>query len=93
MSVSPAGKLTGAAPGIRAAVDLDGTLDSDEGGDDEEWVVELEVPWKAVGLESPPPAIEVAAWREDQPTGAAARTVSWAQRAAKPAAGLIELTP
>ncbi len=92
LTVSPAGTITGAPAGIRAAVELDGTLDRDEGGDDEEWVVELEVPWKAVGLKGPPPSLEVAAWRADQPTGADPRTVSWSNSAGKPSSGLIELT-
>jgi len=91
MTVSPSGKLTGAPEGVRAAVDLDGTLDADDGEDDEEWVVELEIPWKAAGLKQPPAAVEVLAWREDTPRGASPRTVSWSRAGRVPAPGLIEL--
>ena len=84
------GTLKG-APGVRLAVDLDGTLDDDDGEDDEEWAAELEVPWSALGLDAPPPSLEVTAWREDTPKGAAARTVSWSRASTRPAPGLIEL--
>jgi hypothetical protein len=93
MTVSPTGKLTGAPEGVHAAVDLDGTLDADDGEDDEEWIVELEIPWKAAGLKKPPVSVEVLAWREDTPKGASPRTVSWSRAAEKPAAGLVELKP
>ena len=90
-TVSPTGKLTGAPEGLRLAVDLDGTLDADDGEDDEEWAAEIEVPWSALGLQRPPPSLEVTAWREDTPKGAPARTVSWSRASNRPAAGLIEL--
>lgn len=92
LAISPAGVLRGAPPGVHAAVEVDGTLDGEEGGDDEEWVVELEVPWKALGLKAPPPSVEVAAWRDDAPKGAASRTVTWSRQAGRPSVGLVELS-
>lgn len=92
LAVSASGKLTGAPEGARVAVEVDGTLDADDGEDDEEWVAELELPWASAGLKQPPASLEVLAWREDTPRGAEARTVSWSQLATKPAPGLIELT-
>ena len=44
--------------GVRAAVDRDGSLNADDGEEDEEWVVEAAVPWKALGV-VPGPTTEV----------------------------------
>ncbi len=49
LRVDVTGKVTPATPGVRAAVDHDGTLD-DAHDDDEEWVVELAVPLAAAVL-------------------------------------------
>ncbi len=91
LTVHASGTMTGAPPGVRLAVDLDGTLDVDDGEDDEEWAAELEVPWSVLGLDTPPPSLEVTAWREDTPKGAPPRTVSWSRNSTGPAPGLIEL--
>jgi hypothetical protein len=50
LRVNPAGKLTcsGACDGAKTAVDTDGTIDKPE-DEDEEWVVELVVPWSLIG--------------------------------------------
>lgn len=90
-TASASGKLQGAPEGVRLAVELDGTLDADDGEDDEEWAAEIEVPWATLGLAKPPPSLELTAWREDTPKGAQARTVSWSRAASRPAAGLLEL--
>src|SRR5262249_7415494 len=47
--VRPNAELHGAPEGSRAASDLDGTLDK-ESDDDEEWVIELAVPLRSIGL-------------------------------------------
>lgn len=36
--------------GLRVAVDLDGSLNADDGEEDEEWVVEAAIPWKVLGV-------------------------------------------
>lgn len=95
LRVSASGVVTGAPKSVHAAVDRDGTLDADEHGeDDEEWVVELEVPWAALGLRAPPTSLELSVWREDTPKGASARTVSWARGCSVPSTprpGLVDL--
>lgn len=63
--------------GVRAAVDADGTF-GDDRDYDEEWLVELELPWAALGFEAPPPEVKVNAWRTDTPKGAQPRTAAWA---------------
>lgn len=63
--------------GVTASVDADGTFD-DRGDYDEEWLVELRVPWRALGLAAPPRELPLNAWRTDVPKGAAPRTTAWA---------------
>jgi len=63
--------------GARAAVDADGTF-GDDSDYDEEWLVELELPWAALGFEKPPAEVKVNAWRSDTPKGAQPRTTAWA---------------
>jgi hypothetical protein len=85
VEVTPTGELRcpRASPGCALpegatlAVDLDGTPNnpSDE---DEEWVVELRIPWKSLGYATRPEQLLLNAWRRDQPKGAAPRTVGWA---------------
>lgn len=48
--ISATGALVGAPAGTRVAVDQDGTLDNSS-DDDEEWVVELVIPLRSLGLE------------------------------------------
>jgi hypothetical protein len=49
LAVDPLAHITPAIPGVRAARDLDGTIDqpSDE---DEEWVIEMSIPLSAIEL-------------------------------------------
>ena len=49
--VSATGELVGAPRGTRVGHDLDGTLD-DASDDDEEWVIELAIPWASLDLPS-----------------------------------------
>lgn len=66
--------------GAKLAVDVDeGTFD-DRTDEDEEWVVELQLPWKGLGYASPPKTLRLNAWRTDVPKGAAPRTLSWVPR-------------
>ena len=86
--VNPAGKLSSTAPaGLRAAAEQDGTIDQPR-DDDEEWTVELQVPWRSLGLAGPTP-IGIGFGRRDQPKGSAARESVWGQRGA--ALGVIRL--
>lgn len=92
LDVSPAGMRAGDLDASDVGVELDGTFDSDEGGDDEEWVVELRVPWARLGLSKAPTQVQVEAWRVDRPLGAQVRTVSWGQVELKPGFGLVKLS-
>ncbi len=66
--------------GAKLAVDIDeGTFD-DRTDEDEEWVAELQLPWKGLGFTSPPSSLRLNAWRTDVPKGASARTLSWVPR-------------
>lgn len=71
-AVSPTGKIDGPY-GIQAAVDRDGSL-SDAGDDDEEWVVEVAVPWSMLGRAD---EVGVSFLRSDQPKTAERRLLSW----------------
>ncbi len=51
--VTPSGELRGAPAGTRVGHDADGTLD-DPSNDDEEWVIELVVPLRSLGLDGKP---------------------------------------
>lgn len=88
---APAGGHCAVPEGIAFAVDTDGTFD-DPSDDDEEWAVELVVPWKALGFATPPARLRLDATRTDTPKGAAPRTSAWAQRCgASPAWAALEL--
>ncbi len=86
LEVTPKGELRcpRASPGCTLpagatlAVDLDGTPD-DPSDEDEEWVVELRLPWKSLGYDGPPARLPLNAWRRDTPKGAAPRTIGWAR--------------
>ena len=49
LGVDAAGRVSPAIPGVRVAVDRDGTLDRSDDLD-EEWVIELEIPLRALGV-------------------------------------------
>ena len=51
-------------PGISVAMSYDGTVDSDD-GDDEEWASEVAIPWKVLGAATPPKVLEIRATRRD----------------------------
>jgi hypothetical protein len=66
--------------GAKLAVDVDeGTFD-DRSDEDEEWVAELQLPWKGLGYSRAPQSLRLNAWRTDVPKGARARTLSWVPR-------------
>jgi hypothetical protein len=69
--VSATGELRGAPAGTRVGQDHDGTLD-EASDDDEEWVIELAVPWGAVDLRGEAgERVDVRVERCDTPRGAA----------------------
>lgn len=76
LHVDSRGRVTPAAPGVRAAVGYDeGTLD-DPRDDDEEWVVELAIPASAAGLvPGAHPSVRVA--RCDVPKDRVRRCAAW----------------
>ena len=57
LRVHPRGELDASAPGVKAAVDTDGTI-GDPSDDDEEWVVELGVPLALVAPDGAPIAMQ-----------------------------------
>jgi hypothetical protein len=64
--VNPLGKVSG---GAEAAHDLDGTID-DPKDDDEEWVIELGIPYATLGIEGKPgERLAFSAHRCDTPKG------------------------
>lgn len=76
--VSPLGVVTGLG-GVRAAHDVDGTPD-DPKDDDEEWVIELEIPLAALGAEPRAGArIPAAVRRCDTPRGAPTVCAAWGE--------------
>ena len=77
--------------GLVAAVDVDGTFDN-PADDDEEWLVELQVPWAALGLTSAPASVQVNVTRTDTPKGTTPRTEAWAC-AGPDALGQVVLEP
>lgn len=83
--VNPLGKVTGNA---QAAHDLDGTID-DPKDNDEEWVIELAVPFDAIGIEGKPgERISFSAHRCDTPHGSTRTCAQWGE--AKPAVLVLE---
>lgn len=70
------GAACGAQTGVRAAADVDGTM-NDASDDDEEWAVELAVPWSVLGFSSPPERVEVQLGRVDRVKGGASRRQAW----------------
>ena len=62
--------------GVRAAADSDGTM-NDASDDDEEWAVELSVPWSVLGYASPPERVAVQLGRVDRVKGGASRRQAW----------------
>ncbi len=86
LEISPGGTLTcrqathvvdcGTLAGVHAAADTDGTID-DPRDDDEEWTVELVIPWRVLGLARPPHDLPIAFARRDQPKQAPLRHLVW----------------
>jgi Carbohydrate family 9 binding domain-like len=62
--------------GIRWAIDTDGTVD-DPSDDDEEWVLELAIPWSALGLEGAPAQVTADFFRNDRPKDSTLRSMRW----------------
>jgi hypothetical protein len=87
--VAPPGVRCRMPEGVEAKVDIDGTFD-DRTDMDEEWMVELVVPWSALELKGPPSDVKMNVWRTDTPRGASPRTVAWAC-ASTAALGTVEL--
>ena len=61
--------------GVTAAVDADATLDIDD-LEDEEWVAEIHVPWRALGMDGPGD-VRANFFRRDQPRGSLMRSLAW----------------
>lgn len=84
---------TGTAPAFahtRAKVDVDGTRDH-PGDEDEEWVVELAIPWADLGLAAPPPQLVLTLARIDATSGSSSRTIArWGTRSGR---GALQLGP
>ena len=70
------GKVTPSPPGVRIAIDRDGSLDDPENFD-EEWVIELEIPLTLVGLDHETAGVQASAARCDVPKGDSARCGQW----------------
>jgi hypothetical protein len=62
------------ALGIRAAVDVDGDVD-ETAKEDEEWLVEVSIPWSRLAPGGRPPEVSVAFRRDDTLLGKTVRTV------------------
>ncbi len=78
-------------PGVRAAAETDDSID-DASDFDEEWQVELSIPWSAFGATARPTAVKVNASRTDTPRNAQPRTTAWAC-ASLESFGTISLVP
>jgi hypothetical protein len=76
LRVDAAGRVTPSTPGLRVAVDRDGTLD-DTRDSDEEWVIELAIPLSAVGLVAGSAGADVHAGRCDTPKDGRVRCGAW----------------
>ncbi len=85
--IAPNGAIDGPIE-LQAGVDRDGTL-ADAGDDDEEWVVELAVPWSLLGRAD---EVKASFGRSDKPKDAARRELRWpAPCEGQPGAGVIRL--
>jgi len=84
------GAAAGATPaGVEVGVDADGTL-AQPSDEDEEWIVELRIPWRALGADGP---CDVRAnfFRRDVPPGAAMRALAWIAWRERPSSELATL--
>lgn len=77
LAVTSTGVVSPAVPGVRAAKDLDGTIDHSD-DEDEEWVIELAIPLDAAGLARPDVAVPFRASRCDTPKDKVVRCGEWA---------------
>jgi hypothetical protein len=78
--------------GIKLGVDLDGTINDDTNGDDEEWVIEAAIPLRSMGIEGKPGThllVDIA--RCDTPRGTKEKRCGAWGTSAEPHA--LELTP
>ena len=98
VEIDPGGEIHWHAPsaasgpppeGVRAAVDADATLDQDD-LDDEEWIAEIRIPWRALGMDGPGD-VRANFFRRDQPRGSLARSLAWAPWHERPTASLDTL--
>jgi hypothetical protein len=64
-----------APPGVTSGVDRDGTVDHED-IDDEEWIIEVRVPWSVLGM-SGPGELRANFFRRDQPRNSPIRTLAW----------------
>lgn len=98
IEISPADELRwhtpaaapGAPPdGVAAAIDADGTLDRDD-LEDEEWIAEVRIPWRALGMTE---AGDVRAnfFRRDQPRDSLVRTLAWTPWRERPSSAVETL--
>jgi hypothetical protein len=81
---APVGDRMDVPEGVSARVDLDGTYEHDD-IEDEEWIVELRVPWAALGM-SGPGDVRANFFRRDQPRDAPMRTLAWTPWGERPTA-------
>jgi len=83
-------EASGEAPeGVTAAIDADATIDHDD-LEDEEWIVELRVPWRALGM-SGPGDVRANFFRRDQPRSSLVRSLAWSPWRDQPTATLATL--
>ena len=75
--------------GVTVEVDADATLDVDD-LEDEEWVTEMRIPWRALGVDGP---VDVRAnfFRRDQPRESLMRSLAWTPWRDQPTASLETL--
>ncbi len=76
LAVTANGVVSPAVPGVRAAKDLDGTIDHPQ-DEDEEWVIELAIPLDAAGLAKSDVAVPFRASRCDTPKDGVVRCGEW----------------
>ena len=63
-------------PGVTMLSDVDGSID-DSRDDDEEWIVELTIPWTTLGPRAREDGVLVRAVRTDAPKGTPERAMAW----------------
>lgn len=82
LGIDPTGKLYSKPlplpAGVTGAGDADGTV-GDSSDDDEEWTIELAIPWAALGVAGPRP-LAIEASRLDHPEPDQAATMVWRGR-------------